>query len=92
MRYTGPIYEGDGFIHAWLASQRTAGAVAKLAQRAEKRIPGMLDLAARFFERLERWAYDARCRDVERYLARSTDLCDLERRMRTLEQYKPPFA
>jgi hypothetical protein len=92
MRYPGPIYEGDGLIHGWLASQRTAGAVAKLAKHAEKRIPGVLELAGWFFQRLERWAYNARCRDTERYLARSTDLCDLERRMRTMEQHKPPFA
>jgi hypothetical protein len=34
-----------------------------------------------WFERLERWAASARQRDLERYLAQSTDVFDLERRL-----------
>jgi hypothetical protein len=37
-------------------------------------------------ERLERWFAEARQREVERYLAQSSDVFDLERRIRALER------
>jgi hypothetical protein len=36
MRITGPLYEGDGFIHRWVASKRVAGALAKSANQAQR--------------------------------------------------------
>lgn len=34
MRITGPLYEGDGLIHLWAGSKRTAGALAKAGKGA----------------------------------------------------------
>jgi hypothetical protein len=51
------------------------------AQAAAK--PGLL-------ERFDRWMANARQRDVERYLAQSQDVFDLERRIRDLER-RPHF-
>jgi hypothetical protein len=39
-----------------------------------------------FLERLDDWYWAQYQRDVESYLARSTDVCDLEARMRALER------
>jgi hypothetical protein len=38
MRITGPLYEGDGFIHRWVGSKRFAGALAKSANRAQREL------------------------------------------------------
>ncbi len=40
-----------------------------------------------FLERMDNWFADQRTRARERYLAESTDLCDLETRMRELNRY-----
>ena len=37
-------------------------------------------------DRIERWAWDARQQDLERALASSTDLADVERRLRAHER------
>ncbi len=91
MRYAGPFYEGDGIIHDWVASQRAAGMAARIAKAADGRLPGVWALVERFFSWLERSAYDARQRDLERYLATSSDLADLERRMKALERRRTLF-
>ena len=45
-----------------------------------------------FFVRLEHWLTATRQRDVEAYLAKATDVYDLEARMRALERSKSyPF-
>lgn len=38
-------------------------------------------------ERMDHWFTDQRVRERERYLAQSTDLADLERRMRRIDRY-----
>lgn len=40
------------------------------------------------FARLEQWLTTLRQRDVEAYLSRATDVCDLEARIRSLERSK----
>jgi hypothetical protein len=40
-----------------------------------------------FLERLDGWFADQRSRARERYLAESSDLCELETRMRELNRY-----
>jgi hypothetical protein len=42
--------------------------------------------SAGVWTRLDRWFHDARQRDDEAFLAAATDLSDLERRLRRLEQ------
>jgi hypothetical protein len=38
------------------------------------------------FERLDHWLWSLRQRDIEAYLAKATDVCDLEARLRALER------
>jgi hypothetical protein len=45
-----------------------------------------------WFARLERWFWHMEQRRVERYLAQSADLCDLEVRMRALERGRTASA
>ena len=49
------------------------------AQSATPRRRGLLD-------RLDQWARSQQQRAVERYLAKATDLCDLEARIRDLDR------
>ena len=42
-----------------------------------------------WFERLDEWLWDMHQRDIEAYLAQSSDVCDLERRQRALERNAP---
>jgi hypothetical protein len=49
------------------------------AQSALPRRRGLLD-------RLDQWQRSLRQRDIERYLAKATDLCDLEARVRALDR------
>jgi uncharacterized protein DUF3563 len=53
------------------------------ARRLEARPTG--GWLARLFERLENWAWDRQQREREAFLAQSTDLYDLEYRMRQLD-------
>jgi len=39
-----------------------------------------------FFERLDRWFWEREQREIEAYLARSTDIHDLEQRIRDMER------
>jgi hypothetical protein len=50
---------------------------------------GTTSRARRLFERLERWLWNLRRRDVEAYLANATDACDLEARMHALARNIP---
>ncbi len=78
MNTAGPLYEGDGHIHSWLPGNPVAGATVKPV--------GVLTLIERFFNWLDEKARAAHRREIEKYLAQSTDVCDLERRMRDLER------
>lgn len=101
MNFTGPFYEGDGYIHRRFATKLAAGTASRAAKSAEARalqasgVKGQaLKLRARtiaalvggFFAWMERGAREARRRQVETYLAQSSDVADLEHRMRLLER------
>lgn len=101
MRVAGPLYEGDGYIHSRFATKLVAGTAARTAKEAESRaleVTGIERLARKlrahaiaalvgaFFAWIERGAREARRREVERYLAQSTDVVDLEHRMKLLER------
>lgn len=100
MKFASPLYEGDGYFHTRLATKRVAGAAARAAKSADARAQGsgiwrtalillaraIAALVERFFAWIERSAIEARRREVERYLAQSTDVCDLEHRMKLLER------
>jgi len=83
MRAALPLYEGDSLIH--YASDATTAGGRDLA------FPGLswtavTDSIAGFFRAIDRSIERARCRELERYLANATDLCDLERRIRDVER------
>ena len=95
MSMTLPLYEGDSIIHRPSArniSIRQPQAAVGAAPHAA-RTGGLLRLyraIGRVFVKagdwLEQTSSDARGRDLEAYLSRSTDHADLERRMRDLER------
>ena len=79
MKFTGPFYEGDGYIHRRFATKLAAGAASRIAKSAEGRAlsaRGMGRLAlklrartlsalvGRFFAWMERGAREARRREV----------------------------
>lgn len=101
MGAAGPLYEGDGYIHSRFATKLVAGTAARTAKEAKSRaleVTGIERLARKlrahaiaalvgaFFAWIERGAREARRREVERYLAQSTDVVDLEHRMKLLER------
>ena len=47
---------------------------------------GAKSLRGRLLARIERWAWNARQRDLERALTSATDLADVERRLRAHER------
>jgi hypothetical protein len=80
-----PIYEGDSIIH-----YGATGAASKVSSPAS--VPAKPSLwaaaghaVAGFFRWLEKGAERARYRQLERYLAESGDVFELERRMRKVE-------
>jgi hypothetical protein len=86
------MYEGDGLIHSPpVAREAPAPRDARRAPAGgeieEKRSAAMRQL----FPKLSTWLRDrahfARMQEVERYLARSADLADLERRIRRVERF-----
>lgn len=95
-----PAYEGDGFIRISPSrSAADAGTPEQTPSRNEsdewsRPFLAVRDAMVRFFDWLDNKANEARMRDVEAYLAKSTDIADLEHRMRDLERGCPrmPFG
>jgi hypothetical protein len=93
MRTTYPLYEGDGYLHV-----RTGRAPGKAEQAAgvdmraieqkarDLRRQAIADLVTRVGHWLRVKLQSARRREVEAYLAQSTDHADLERRLRDVER------
>jgi len=95
MRITYPLYEGDGYLHYRNAptsktesTTTTQGVdVRAIEQRARAlRREAISNLLARLGDWLGSKLQSGRRRDVEAYLARSTDHADLERRLRDVER------
>lgn len=85
MRASIPLYDGDSIIHysgavALPATVRSAPPQKRGAWGAVK------SAISGFFLWLERSAERARYSELERYLGEATDVCDLERRIRDVEQ------
>lgn len=94
MRTWSPLYEGDAIIHYGGATGASAAGPAAPRKAARRSIRAWLrGAAAGFFGWLETAAERARQRDLEAYLSQSSDLADLERRMREVERsYSRPFG
>ncbi len=107
MSFTNPLYEGDGYLPRRYATKLAAGTAARMVKSAEARANradglerqarwlgarGLAALIGRFFSWLERSAREARRREIERYLAQSTDAVDLEHRMKALERRGELFS
>jgi hypothetical protein len=93
MRTNYPLYEGDGYLHyrdAGASPKRETLAVTDvraIEQRARAlRSQAVAALLARFGRWLEAKLQPAPRREVEAYLAQSTDHADLERRLRDVER------
>jgi uncharacterized protein DUF3563 len=93
MRIAYPLYEGDGYLHFRKSSaagkaETPAGVDMRAVEqraRALRRevIAGLID---RFGQWLGAKLQSGRRREVEAYLAQSTDHADLERRLRDVER------
>ena len=87
MRATLPLYEGDSLIHYGAARTDVSAPSSGMPighpafDRSAARGP-----LARLIDWLIRGIERAHYRELERYLADSTDLCDLERRIRDFER------
>ena len=85
MRTALPLYEGDSVIHypskarPPVSSGRPAAPVASVWTAIGAAFEA-------FMGWLERHAANARYRELDAYLAQSNDLCDLERRIRSVER------
>jgi len=83
MKATGFLADDPGFSGAW--ARLTQALVFNPSQhdgaqaRPKARSPGLLD-------RLDHWFWQQEQREREAYLAQSSDIYDLERRMRQLER------
>jgi uncharacterized protein DUF3563 len=93
MRITYPLYEGDGYLHFRKpVTARKAETPAGVDMRAiEERARALrreviAGLISRFGRWLEAKLQSGRRREVEAYLAQSTDHADLERRLRDVER------
>jgi hypothetical protein len=93
MRIAYPLYEGDGYLHyrnARTSSSRetsTGVDVRAIEARAHAlRRQAIAALFARFGRWLEARLQTGPRREVEAYLAQSTDHADLERRLRDVER------
>lgn len=82
MRAVLPLYEGDSIVHygAGVARSEVSTPAAKPSLWA-----GVGRIVAGFFRWLERGVERARYRELERYLAESGDVFELERRIRKVE-------
>lgn len=98
MKYDFPMYEGDGFIRnpvtqeaslleaaGKTASGRPFADVAEIDKRARHNRAVVLGgMFARLFDWIEASMRRAKYRELEKYLGASTDLADLERRLRRI--------
>jgi hypothetical protein len=96
MKRDFPMYEGDGFVRNPAAPEgslledagKTAFAgpfvdFAEIDKRARrKRVVFLGGMFARLFDRIDASIRRAKYRELEKYLGESTDLADLERRLR----------
>ena len=83
MSFTAALYEGDSTIHGGSRYAELAAAEIKGWTTLFERIWDGLKSVALWIDEKSR---QAQYRRVERYLAQSTDLADLERRIRQLER------
>ena len=89
-----PMYEGDGFIHPMQnppqSSPENVAAEVELRdikERARKlRRETIARLLRRLVAKLNRIAFEVRTAPLEKYLSRSSDLADVERRLRQAER------
>jgi uncharacterized protein DUF3563 len=92
MRMTYPLYEGDGYLHfratpATREPRLSGSDIRAIEARARAlRREAVSALLARFGRWLEARLRPGVRRDVEAYLAQSTDHADLERRLRDVER------
>ena len=92
MRAAYPLYEGDGYLHYRNANVRsTADAETPDWHVVEQRARELRrEYIGQLFSRLTAWfearLQNAKRRDVEDYLAKSTDHADLERRLKEVER------
>ena len=84
MKYATPI-DGWSAYYALLTDALSARPTPLMATA--RRAPRPAKPRGSLLERLDHWFADQRERQRERYLAQSTDLCDLEARMRELNRY-----
>ena len=90
MRVEYPLYEGDGIIHAPLEIRSAfADPIVDLSEiekfARESRARALAGLITRFLDWVDASIQRAKYRELEDYLSKSTDLADLERRMRRIE-------
>lgn len=84
MKYATPI-DGWSAYYALLTDALSAGPTPLL--QTQRRAAKAQQPRRSLLERLDHWFADQRERQRERYLAQSSDLCDLEARMRELNRY-----
>jgi uncharacterized protein DUF3563 len=92
MRTTYPLYEGDGYLHVRTVSAARKPELSGVDLRAIEmraralRRQAVSELLSRFGRWIEARLRPGPRRDVEAYLAQSTDHADLERRLRDVER------
>jgi hypothetical protein len=85
MRTYYPLYEGDGYLHP---ARQSSGVDSRAIETRARALRGetLKALLTRFGQWLETSLRPGPRRDVEAYLAQSTDHADLERRLRDVER------
>ncbi|HEY6862546.1 MAG TPA: DUF3563 family protein [Burkholderiales bacterium] len=88
MRTTYPLYEGDGYLRTAARNEKPSGVDTRAIEARARALRGetLKALVARFGQWLEASLRPGPRRDVEAYLAQSTDHADLERRLRDVER------
>jgi len=88
MRYAPPV---DGWSAYYALLTDALSATPRSAPRSYRDAPAVPQVVAKprrtLMERLDNWFSDQRTRARERYLAESSDLCELETRMREINRY-----
>ena len=85
MRASIPLYDGDSIIH-YSGAAGLPPAKRSAPTRRQGAWAAVQSAISGFFLWLERSAERARYSELERYLGEATDVCDLERRIRDVEQ------
>jgi hypothetical protein len=85
MRASIPLYDGDSIIH-YSGAVALPSTVRSAPPRKQSLWGAVTSKVSGFFLWLERSAERARYRELERFLGEATDVCDLERRIRDVEQ------